>query len=237
MTLRTTIPTLEIKTSGTDLALVDTLYVTIKQGDFQTFKSNDDIEVDNEMISVSLSQSEAAQLTGEGGANVSIMAVGYDSNISNVRIAWVKRGSRTDYGGGGGGSGGGGTSESNAAWYPILSEDGDLSWYKTDTEAPPEPVNIKGETGANGEDGFSPTITENTNNTVDVYKLDITTKTQTFTTPNLKGQNGSGGGGSPSIFAFEIKNDGHLYLITEDAAVGENFYINVDGHLIYRLEG
>lgn len=37
----------------------------------------------------------------------------------------------------------------------------------------------------NGEDAISPTITENRNNSNDVYKLNITTKDRTFTTPNL----------------------------------------------------
>ena len=41
-----------------------------------------------------------------------------------------------------------------------------------------------------GEDGFSPIITENADNTDDVYKLDIETKDGILTTPNLKGQGG-----------------------------------------------
>ena len=47
-----------------------------------------------------------------------------------------------------------------------------------------------GKDGINGIDGFSPKITENENNSDVVYKLDITTKNSTFTTPNLKGKNG-----------------------------------------------
>ena len=47
--------------------------------------------------------------------------------------------------------------------------------------------------GAPGKDGFSPVIVENTDNNDDVYKLDITTKTGSFTTPNLKGQDGAAG--------------------------------------------
>lgn len=130
MALRTTIPTLEIKTSGTDLALVDELYVTIKKGGFQTVKSNDDIEVDNDVVSVSISQSEAAQLDGEGGANVSIMAIKSDGDISNVKIVWVRRGSRTDYGeyGGGGGSGGGETVSSfNGRTGDVVPLNGDYT--------------------------------------------------------------------------------------------------------------
>ena len=46
-----------------------------------------------------------------------------------------------------------------------------------------------------GEPGFSPTITENADNTDKIYKLDITTADSTFTTPNLKGADGQGGSG------------------------------------------
>lgn len=51
-------------------------------------------------------------------------------------------------------------------------------------------------TVTNGQDGFSPTIVENENNDESTYKLDITTKTGTITTPNLKGADGSGSGSS-----------------------------------------
>lgn len=44
-----------------------------------------------------------------------------------------------------------------------------------------------GTDGTNGEDGFSPTIVENSANNDSTYKLDITNKTGSFTTPNLKG--------------------------------------------------
>ena len=47
-----------------------------------------------------------------------------------------------------------------------------------------------------GADGFSPTITENADNTDKIYKLDITTADSTFTTPNLKGADGTGGEGA-----------------------------------------
>ena len=46
-----------------------------------------------------------------------------------------------------------------------------------------------------GDSGFSPTITENADNTDKIYKLDITTADSTFTTPNLKGADGQGGSG------------------------------------------
>ena len=47
-----------------------------------------------------------------------------------------------------------------------------------------------------GDAGFSPTITENADNTDKIYKLDITTADSTFTTPNLKGADGTGGEGA-----------------------------------------
>ena len=46
-----------------------------------------------------------------------------------------------------------------------------------------------------GQDGFSPIIEENENNTDKIYKLDVTTANGTFTTPNLKGADGQGGTG------------------------------------------
>ena len=49
-----------------------------------------------------------------------------------------------------------------------------------------EVPNVKGDTG------FSPTIEENPNNTDEIYKLDITNESGTFTTPNLKGTGGGG---------------------------------------------
>lgn len=49
----------------------------------------------------------------------------------------------------------------------------------------------KGDKGVQGNNGVSPVISENVNNTDEIYKLDITTATGTIVTPNLKG---SGGG-------------------------------------------
>lgn len=53
--------------------------------------------------------------------------------------------------------------------------------------------------GTNGEDGYSPTITENVNNTENIYKLDIKTKDNSFTTPNLMGQGGTSVVGDENI--------------------------------------
>lgn len=47
-----------------------------------------------------------------------------------------------------------------------------------------------GQNGQDGEDGFSPTVAENNDNSESLYKLDISTKNSTFTTPNLIGKEG-----------------------------------------------
>lgn len=55
----------------------------------------------------------------------------------------------------------------------------------------------KGDKGEKGDVGYSPTITENPNNTNEIYKLDVTNEDGTFTTPNLKG---TGGGLDPDKY-------------------------------------
>ena len=52
---------------------------------------------------------------------------------------------------------------------------------------------LKGQGALNGQDGFSPTVKENLNNTNDDYRLDVTDKNGTFTTPNLIGKEGKDG--------------------------------------------
>lgn len=108
------------------------------------------------------------------------------------------------------------------------------NWYIGDVD-----TGVKA-AGADGTDGFSPTITENSENNSSVYKLDITTANGNFTTPNLKGKDGEGGGGGSSgcgIFAFEIREDGHLWVISDSETQANSFRIDDKGHLIYELEG
>lgn len=52
---------------------------------------------------------------------------------------------------------------------------------------------LQGAGAIKGEDGFSPTITENPGNSDTEYRLDITDKNGTFKTPNLKGEKGEPG--------------------------------------------
>ena len=84
---------------------------------------------------------------------------------------------------------------------PTIGENGNWFLGETDTGKPSRGEQgspgqdgsdgAPGQTGSPGADGFSPTITENSGNTDSVYKLDITTKTGSLTTPNLKGASGS----------------------------------------------
>ncbi len=42
------------------------------------------------------------------------------------------------------------------------------------------------------------------------------------------------GNGSGGIYCFEIREDGHLWLLTDEQPEQSNFYIREDGHLIYQ---
>lgn len=72
-----------------------------------------------------------------------------------------------------------------------------------------------------GQDGFSPTVKENPNNTDDNYRLDVTDKDGTFTTPNLKVDS--------EIYATKVQVDelkGDIASWTSDCpnlAIIENF--------------
>ena len=69
---------------------------------------------------------------------------------------------------------------------------------------------IKGQKGDKGADGFSPTITENADNTDKIYKLDIETVDGKFTTPNLKGADGTGGSGGDTYTGTSAVNLGGI---------------------------
>ena len=60
---------------------------------------------------------------------------------------------------------------------------------------------LQGQGALKGQDGFSPTVKENPNNTDDDYRFDVTDKKGTFTTPNLIGKEGKNGkdGKTPTI--------------------------------------
>ena len=81
-----------------------------------------------------------------------------------------------------------------------------------------------------GDPGFSPTITENADNTDKIYKLDITTADSTFTTPNLKGADGQGGtGGDSSITLTQEEYE----ALTKEEKLNGLYYI-YDTKRIYK---
>lgn len=102
------------------------------------------------------------------------------------------------------------------------------------------PKGKDGENGADGEDGFSPTITENENNTEDSYKLDVTNKEGTFTTPNLMGvigmeyKNNSAGTPVGEIISYMgtiappnyLICDGSIYQISDYPYLAQHFSDN-----------
>lgn len=92
--------------------------------------------------------------------------------------------------------------------------------------------------GDKGDDGFSPTITENENNTDDVYKLDIINSDGTFTTPNLKGKDGDGSTieiSKEENNALVEKEDGLYVSVTSEIKVSstENNQIQTKNDGIY----
>ena len=88
-----------------------------------------------------------------------------------------------------------------------------------------------------GDKGFSPTITENPDNTKDIYKLDITNEDGAFTTPNLKG---TGGGLDPDKYYDKTQVD-DLIKPLDDAkhthdnkdTVLDKLGVSADGNLLF----
>lgn len=70
---------------------------------------------------------------------------------------------------------------------------------------------LQGQGALKGQDGFSPIIEENADNTDKVYKLDITTADSAFTTPNLRGKDGEcSGGGEANVIESISVNGTHI---------------------------
>lgn len=85
---------------------------------------------------------------------------------------------------------------------------------------------IQGETGKNGADGFSPTIVADETNTADSYKLDITTKDGTITTPNLKGEKGDKGEKGADAKITQITQEDYDALTSDTQSA--NVYLITD---------
>lgn len=197
--LNTAIPILQMKISGILLSSIKNMIITIRSVNFSIVKGNADIEVDNDLISVFLTNEEADKISG-GNYNISIIA----ENISGedvselVKVMWTKRGSMSK-------PVSGGSSDTDMSDYYTKHEVDALIQNIPSGKDGFSPTATVGKTGGvatititdksgtttqqvfDGTDGFSPTITENPTNTENSYKLDITTKDGKFTTPNLKG--------------------------------------------------
>lgn len=99
-------------------------------------------------------------------------------------------------------------------------EKGDAFTYDDFTEEQLE--SLKGQSGSDGKpgkDAVSPTITENTDNTDKIYKLDVTTADGTFTTPNLRGKDGSGSSTGEENVIESIKVNGVAQTVAKDKSV------------------
>ena len=93
----------------------------------------------------------------------------------------------------------------NAGVIPTVKGDkGDPFKYSDFTPEQLESLKVKGDAGV------SPTITENADNTDKIYKLDITTADTTFTTPNLKGADGTGESGGDTYTGTSAVNLGGI---------------------------
>lgn len=95
--LNTAIPILQMKISGILLSSIKNMIITIRSVNSSIVKGNADIEVDNDLVSVFLTNEEADKISG-GNYNISIIA----ENISGedvselVKVMWTKRGSMSN---------------------------------------------------------------------------------------------------------------------------------------------
>lgn len=93
--VNTSVPTLQIKISGFNLPDIKTINIAIIYPEGTINKKNSDIEIDNDVLIVFLTQEESENLK-ENGASISLSAT--DCNnvdvSSRIRIVWVKKGNR-----------------------------------------------------------------------------------------------------------------------------------------------
>lgn len=106
MALKTTTPTLSIKVTGAELSQIQTMTITIRQGNINITKNDESIEIDDDVLIVTLTQAESERFK-DGSANISVSATDYGgADVSgDIKVVWAKRGSRTSSISGGGGSG------------------------------------------------------------------------------------------------------------------------------------
>lgn len=122
---------------------------------------------------------------------------------------------------------------------PTIGENGNWFIGETDTGIP-----------CKGEDGSAPAIEVGTVTTGDPgTQANVEARIEDSETGKVifldfvipRGEKGnpgsSGGSGGSGMAAFEIRDDGHLWVVSDSETQAQNFYLNEEGHLIYNLEG
>lgn len=96
--INSSVPILQIKTSGFNLLEIKTINILIKNQEWNITKENKDLEIDGDIISVYLTQNESSNLNAVG-TFVSIEAINLeDVDISKqVKIVWIKKASKSTY--------------------------------------------------------------------------------------------------------------------------------------------
>lgn len=94
--VNTSTQTLQIQTSGFNLPDIKTINIAIIYPEGTINKKNSDIEIDNDILIVFLTQEESENLK-ENGASIYISATdGNNVDVSSrIRIVWVKKGNRS----------------------------------------------------------------------------------------------------------------------------------------------
>lgn len=119
-----------------------------------------------------------------------------------------------------------GGQESDIAWLPSITPEGDISWERSSTTEPPETVNIKGPSGKDGEPGKTPTkgvdyfdgITPHIGENGNWWIGDIDTGTVS-STPGPKGTDGESGKNATinGVNVLELVEGDNVTLTQEDS--------------------
>lgn len=82
--------------------------------------------------------------------------------------------------------------QNGTTFMPSVSADGTINWTNNGGLPNPEPVNVRGSAGTDGEDGFSPTVS--VSDIPGGHRVTITDATGPHTFDVMDGQDGTGGG-------------------------------------------
>lgn len=183
---------LQMKIVGIDLSTVQTMTVTMRNMNLTIMKGNSDIEADNDIILISLTQEEARRLN-EGQFNITVSATNTNGkDVSDrLKVIWVKRGNISQFSGSSGGS------------------SGDLSGYYTKPEVDALIGSIP-----KGQDGFSPVATVKKDNGVSV--ISIQDKKGITTAQVLDGKDGRNGEDGADGMTPHIGSNGNWYVGLSD---------------------